>query len=248
MVKKRNEGNVNEEGGYQEERPYYDSKSEKEEKEKLPVEYLGYLEKQKESRAVSFIVWSVILFIVFVIAPGKVSWEYNTLTGEIRSIHQFFWGHSTYTGTEVSTSWTDWYRRLDPTPEPPRWLPYDHESLSIFGVIEIPFGVIDHGWQMPDNLFLRMRELESEIRGGRVKDIPRVVSAVNNGDEWNAIIVPICLDEPRAAKNWWMDVRDDLLDWASEDPGTPLPQSYIDQANAYIESFHEPNGNEIPIF
>ena len=125
--------------------------------------------------------------------------------------------------------------------------PFDKTSPSIFGVIAIPIKVTNYRWEMPENLMDRMRELETEIHGGRVRDIPETLHKVNSGLEWNAIIVPLTQGTVKDAKNWWDEHKTDLMDWAEKPEGTPLPQSYIDDANAYIESFKVPEGNVIPL-
>jgi len=248
MAKNRNEGNVNDPGQVIEERPYYDDKTEKAEQEKLPVEYLAFLEKKKENRALGFIIWSLVLFIVLVIAPGRVGKEYDARTGEFRYVRKFFWGQTEYKGQPRDTEWSIWYYQHDPTPVQQRWIPYEIDSPAIFGVIAIPIMEINYGWEMPENLIQRMRALEVELGGGREMDIARTLHAVNNGEEWNAIIVPLSMGEAREAKYWWLDHKDLLMGWAEMEPGTPLSQAYIDEANAYIASFYEPDGNEIPLF
>ena len=247
MGKNKKAGNVNEPGHSVEERPYYDDRSEKEEQEKLPVEYLGYLEKRKESRTIHFFIWTIVLFLVIVVAPGTLGKEYDARTGEYRSVRKFTWGRWEYTGRVHSTEWTDWYYKPNPRPVNQRWLPFDKTSPSIFGVIAIPIKVTNYRWEMPENLMDRMRELETEIHGGRGRDIPETLHKVNSGLEWNAIIVPLTQGTVKDAKNWWDEHKTDLMDWAEKPEGTPLPQSYIDDANAYIESFKVPEGNVIPL-
>jgi|GEM_PF-5541018 len=245
----KNNKNINEPDYVPEdERPYYDDEAEKEEKEKVPVEYLGYLEKRKEQRREHLVFWILLVIIVVGFAPGTKGKDLSPRTGEWRNHFTFGWGKFDYPDPEVhATEFTEWYRSKTPEPHEMRWVPYDKTYPALFGYLAVPWAYEEHGWQMPDNLAERMKALDEIFRPGHVMDIPRVLNSVNNGEEWNAVVLPLTLGTPREAKNWWDEHEDILQEWASEPFGTPLPQEYINEANAYIDEMRSPEGNDIPL-
>ncbi len=239
--------NVNEPEYDPEERPYYDDDAEKEEKEKVPVEYLGYLQKQREHRRDQFIFWVLLLIIAIGFAPGTKGRDYCPRTGEWRNHFTFGWGLFDYPDPVARpTEWTEWYMEKNPEPHEMHWVPYGTIQPAIFGYIGLPGGR-ELGWEMPENLVERMRELDSLFRPGYIMEIPRVLNAVNNAEEWNAIILPLVTGTPQEAYRWWNSHDNRLLAWAQEPIGTPLPQAYIDEATQYMEEMLEPQGNHIPI-
>ncbi len=117
----------------------------------------------------------------------------------------------------------------------------------MFGMIKLPFMANDLGWIMPGNLTTRMVELKGVLRPGRVLDIPRVLNSVNDGREWNAIILPLTEGSVDEAKNWWNNHKDELLAWSILTEGTPLDEDYITEARAHITVISAVNGNNIPL-
>ena len=104
MDEKR-KNNINEPGNdVEEERPYYDDESEREEQEKVPVEYLGFLAKQKESRREQLVFWILLLIIVFGLAPGTRGRDYCPRSGEWRDHFTFAWGKFDYVDPVVGTT------------------------------------------------------------------------------------------------------------------------------------------------
>ena len=244
-----NNKNVNEpDYVLEDERPYYDDDAEKEELEKVPVEYLGFLEKQKERRREHLVFWILLIIIVIGFAPGTRGKDLSPRTGEWRNHFTFGWGTFDYPDPEVhSTDFTEWYKSMTPELHEMRWIPYEKTHLALFGYLALPWAYRSYRFDWPDNLAQRMEELDRQFRPGHVMDIPRVLNSVNNAQEWNAIVVPLTLGTPREAKEWWDDHDGRLREWADQPFGTPLPQNYIDEANAYIQQMATPEGNQIPL-
>jgi len=230
-----------------EERPYYDTPAEKEEIGKVPVEYLAYLQRRRESRREQVFFWLVVLIVVIGLAPGTRGKDYSARTGEWRDHLTFAWGRLEYADIPRPTEFTEWYMSKNPQPHTLRWVPYEKTYPAIFGYLAIPVRVTDLGWEMPENLTERMTELDGLFRPGYVLEIPRVLYAVKNAEEWNAIIVPLMLGTPAQAFDWWSHHSAALTRWSQQEYGTPLPQEYIDEAAAYVEEIKKPNGNHIPL-
>jgi len=249
MAKNPNdERNINEPGYDLDDRPYYDDKSEKEEVEKVPVEYLGYLQHQKEVRTGKAFLWIVLVVIIFGLAPGTRSQLYCARSGEVRDHLTFAWGFLEFNDIPEATAWTDWYESKNPEAHEMRWVPFGESRPAIFGYIAFPFKT-DLGWIMPDNLITRMEELDDVLRPrGSVMDIPRVLNAVNTGSEWNAIILPLTEGTVEDAEEWWSDNKSMLIRWSDDEPGTPLSMDYIARATERVESIRQEDGNHIPLY
>jgi hypothetical protein len=243
----REEKNINEPGG-DIERPYYDSKGEKAEKEKLPVEYLGYLEKRKEHRFGAIFLWIVLGILILGVGPGTKGMDYCPRDGEVRRHITFMWGKYDYADLPKPTPFTEWYESLRPEPHEMKFLPYGKVFPALFGYIAFPIFVQDLGWKMPDNLVDRMKELQPKFRPNAVLNIPRVLQSVNDAREWNAIILPLTLGTADEAYRWWSNHEDELMGWAFLRDGSPLPLDYINEAGAYIKEKETPENPDLPLF
>ena len=93
-----------------------------------------------------------------------------------------------------------------------------------------------------------MAELDDRLRGGHVMDIPRVLGAVSYYREYEAVILPLTMGTVDQAVTWWNGHKNTLLDWAEEDFGTPIPESYLVEAENQIENLKQPDGNVIPLY
>ncbi len=246
-VNSQERSNVNDPGLVDVDRPYYDSEQEAREKKKVPVEYLGHLAQQRKARMGFTFLWTVIFLIFIGIGPGIKGQYYSPRTGELRPHLTFVWGQFEYRGNPISTEWTEWYESMNPEPYTQHWVPYGKVHPAFFGIVSFPFGVKNLGWRMPENLVPRMKELNGLFRPGTVLDIPRTIDKVNNAKEWNAIILPLTVGTARDASEWWNQHKRVLIQWSEQDLGTPLPENYIEEAAAYVERMHEPNGNHIPL-
>jgi hypothetical protein len=243
-----NDEDINEPGAVPEESPYYDNKKEKEEAEKVPVEYLGYLQQQKETRKELLSLWIVLVILILGLAPGTKGKIFCPRNGEWRPKYTFAWGYFDYHGMPMATEYTEWYNAQLPEPHEMRWVPYGKTHPALFGVISIPMGK-GAEWAQPDNLIERLDELDGLLRPGYVMEIPRALGGVNYAREWNAIIEPLTLGTAEEAKEFWNRHKDTLLDWAeNEEPGTPIPESYLYEAEQYVEQMTSSEGNHIPLY
>jgi len=249
MAKYNNEEtrDPNEPGALPEESPYYDNRAEKEEKEKVPVEYLGFITRQKETRRERTIFWVILLIVIIGLGPGTKAKIYCPRSGEWRAHLTFAWGFLEYSGMPHETEWTGWYMSNSPEPHDMRWVPFGKKYPALFGFLAVPLGK-GAVWEMPENLIERMNALDGEMRAGRVMDIPRVLESVNYNREWNGIILPLTLGTVDDAVAWWNRHKDELLEWSEEEHGTPIPESYLYEAERYIEEKSDPDGNDIPLY
>jgi hypothetical protein len=128
-----------------------------------------------------------------------------------------------------------------------RWVPYGLTHPALFGVMSVPMGT-GAEWFQPEDLIERMEELDELFRPGYVMEIPRVLTAVNYAREWNAIIEPLTVGTGQEARDFWNQHKDELLDWSDEEEGTPIPESYLYEAERYVEEMLGPDGNHIPLY
>lgn len=245
-INRENEKNVNEPGGEFVERPYYDDKNEKEELEKIPVEYLGVISKRKEIRFEKLVFWLTFWIVVLGFGPGTQGQEFNPQTGELKTYYTFAWGLWEYKGVVRQTDWTEWYlsKTLESSDE--HWVPYGAIYPALFGHLKTQWK-IDLGWEMPSNILSRMKELDEKLRPGMILNIPRILNSVNNAREWNAIMVPLCTGDVDEAFEWWDDHKDELLDWSREPKGTPLSRDFIQASLAYVEEMLKTDEYLIPL-
>jgi len=238
--------NLNEPGTVEEERLYYDDKEERKEQEKVPVEYLGYLKKRKEFRRLRVAMWIVLLILFLGLGPGTKGKIYCPRNGEWRNHFTFAWGRLQYNGYPNATEWTRWYESKSPEIAGLRWVPYGEVYPAVLGVPVFPWPK-NLGWEMPENLVKRMQELEPMFRPGFVMEIPRVLSAVNNARDWNAIIVPLTIGTPQQAFEWWNAHRFQLQRWSRSKTRTPLPDRFVAESEAYAKRMLGPTGSQIPL-
>ncbi|MCK4720596.1 hypothetical protein KAU08_08045 [bacterium] len=244
-INRDNEKNVNEPGVF-EDRPYYDDKNEKEELEKIPVEYLGLISKRKEGRFEKLVFWLTFWIVILGFGPGTQGQEFNPQTGELKTYYTFAWGLWEYKGVVRQTDWTEWYLSKTPESSDEHWVPYGAIHPALFGHLKTQWR-IDLGWEMPPNILSRMKELDEKLRPGMILEVPRILNAVNNAREWNAIMVPLCTGDVDEAYEWWDDHKDELLDWSREPKGTPLSRDFIWASLAYVEEMQKTDEYLIPL-
>ncbi len=247
MNHKNDDVDVNAPGYDAEESPYYDNDKEKEEADKVPVEYLGYLQQQKEVRKDLLFFWIVFLIVLLGFGPGTKGKIFCARSGEWRAKYTYAWGYLDYHGTPTPTEWTEWYNAQNPEPHQMRWVPYGKTHPALFGVMSVPMGT-GVEWFQPENLIERMEELDDLFRMGHVMEIPRVLAAVNYAREWNAIIEPLTVGTAQEARQFWNQHKDDLIDWSNDEAGTLIPESYLYEAERYVEEMTEEDGNHIPLY
>lgn len=245
MAYDHDDNDVNE-GDYVE-RPYYDSKEEIEEIEKVPVEYLGLLRKRKIFRLERFVFWFVFWILVLGFGPGIQGQKIDARSGQIKTYYTFLWGYWSYVDPPKTTEWTDWYLSLNPEPHEEHWVNFGTIYPALFGHLTVPWGR-SLGWIIPPNAIERMKELDEKLPAGMIMQIPRVLSAMNKGREWNALIVPLCEGTIDDAYDWWDETNDRFLIWSRMDWGTPMPDALIEESNAYIEKMRASDENLIPLF
>ncbi|MCX6646430.1 MAG: hypothetical protein NTY09_08750 [bacterium] len=244
-MRKDREDRDSNEGDYVE-RPYYDSEQEKEELEKVPVEYLGHLQKKRIFRLEQFMFWSVLWILVLGFGPGIQGQKLDTRSGQIKTYYTFIWGHWRYEDPPEPTEWTTWYDSLNPEPYEEHWVDYGIIYPALFGHLTSPWGE-NLGWVIPPITIERMKELENKLRAGLIMKIPRILNSVNTGAEWNAIIVPLCQGTVDDAYTWWNDNEERFAVWSMQPWGTPMPAALIEESNAYIEKMNQTDENLIPI-
>jgi hypothetical protein len=221
--------------------------ADEEEEKRVPVEYLSHIQKQRSSR-LARLFWSIVLLIVICgIAPSHKGWDYCPRCGRWRTHSALAWGLWEIRGLNpVQTEWTEWYESHHPETHTHHWVPAGKVYPGFLLFITTPIHR-DLGWEFPESLVERMRELESYFRPGKVLDIPRVLRAVNSSREWKAIIYPLVVGTPEEAYRWWQNHDNRLLDWARKPLGTPLPEDIISESEKYVEAKMKPEGNHIPL-
>ena len=239
------EKNINDPGNQEIESPYYKRKDE-EEKEEIPVEYLAYLQQRKAKRIAGTIYFILLAIIIVGISPSQKGAQIDPRNGQVRTWATLAWGYWVLTGEPENTAWTAWYQSHNPEYYDSRWLPFEKTYPGLFIYLTTPFG-IDYNWIIPESLVDRMSELEPFFRPGKILDIPRTLYYVNNGQEWNAIVLPLSVGTPEEAYRWWDEHHDLLQKWANQPVGTPLYQIYIDEAQKYYNDKTEDDGWEIPL-
>jgi hypothetical protein len=146
------------------------------------------------------------------------------------------WGHWEFRGlTLQDTDWTSWYEGQKPLPHDHHWVDFGKRYPSLFVFITLPVG-IGEDWKIPDNLEARMDELKPQFpRPTRILDIPTVLHAVNNKEEWEAIVLPLTVGTPQDAYQWWQDNSPRLESWASQPDGSRIADDFLTRAQAYVE-------------
>lgn len=240
--------NINE-PGFDDDGIYRDKKKDDEEEKIIPVEYLSFVQRKRKQR-IAHISWTILLILVLVgIAPSTKGVKICPRCGRTHAFNTLAWGHWSIPSLEiVDSKWTEWYESLNPEPHDHHWVYTGKTHPGLFIFITFPFPT-DQGWEFPENLVERMRELSQPryFRPGKVLDIPRVLEAVNNGREWNAIILPLSLGTPDQAFQFWQRHERELLIWAEKIKGTPIPESFLQASDAYVEKMTEPVGHVIPL-
>jgi hypothetical protein len=169
--------------------------------------------------------------------------------GRTRAYNTLAWGEWKLPGfQQVRTSWTDWYESRNPELHTHHWVVTGITYPGLFIFLTSSYG-IEHDWKSPENLMDRLRELSRPryFRPGKVLDIPRVLGSVNNGREWNAIIEPLTLGTASEAFAFWETNEAELKAWADQPWGTPMPETYLAAADAYVKEMTAPDGNIIPL-
>ena len=236
--------NINEEGYDLQESPY--KKKNEEEAKKLPVEYLGYVERRRAARMIKNLAKAIILVLLLAFGPGIRSKEYCPECGRFRTYATLAWGNWTYSSIATSeTEWTRWYESRSPLFHEHHWVLCGKVYPAIFTVPVLPWGR-DLGWEFPENLVTRMKELERYLRLGKILNIPRTLNRVSNAKEWNAIILPLTVGTPEEAFEWWKEHEDYLTRW-SKNELAELSEDFISASEKYVEEKLHPEGNEIPI-
>jgi hypothetical protein len=228
------EKNLNDPGYVQEEESIYQKKNE-EERKKIPVEYLSYVQRRHSVQVIKTLIILIILIAILGFGPGTNGQEYCPECGRLRSRNTLAWGHWGFHGlTPVDTEWTAWFMAQNPEPHIHHWVPFGPRELALFALLKVPLRY-GHAWEIPDNLVTRMNELKPFFRPGKIMDIPRALSAVNNAEEWRSIIVPLTLGTPQEAFDWWDRNSRTLEWWAAQPRGFPLPEDFMTASQAYID-------------
>jgi hypothetical protein len=238
------ERNVNEPGHFEEESLY--EKKNREEREKIPVEYLGYVKKRRSSTVIRVILIWIGIVVILGFAPGISGHEYCPECGRLRSYNTMAWGKLEIRGIELTdTEWTRWYESQNPILHDHRFVLYGKGKAALFGYIPLPF-TIGKDWAMPKDLILRMNELKDLFRPSKVLDIPRTLRHVSDGREWELIILPLTLGTAQEAFDWWQQKEGVLMEWGRSPLTEKLPNMYSAEAQAYID-LNTPKEEELPL-
>lgn len=236
---------INEPGYIDEDNIY--AKKNAEEAEKIPVEYLGYVQKQRAANVIRTLIAWIIFALVAFFGPGISGRERCPQCGRERTYFSLAWGRWEFRGVApVDTEWTKWYEAQYPLPHYHHWILFGRYRPALFGYLTLPLD-LGTDWVWPENLMQRMEELKSEFRPGKVLEIPTALLRVNNAEEWEAIIMPLTMGTPQEAYEWWRAHYPILRDnWLSRPFGTPMPEEFIDASKQYVES-KTPHEDTIPI-
>jgi len=232
---KGDDRNINDPGFVDEDNVY--RKKNEEESKKIPVEYLHYVQKRRSSQVIRTVVFWIITVILFGFGPGMKGQSICPQCGRIATHVTVTWGHWRFNWPVLKeTGWTAWFEAQQPLPHEHHWVHFGKEHPSLFAYVTVPWGV-GEDWQMPENLVDRVDELKPMMTPRtRILDIPRILHAVNNKLEWEAIVLPLTIGTPKEALQWWQDNYSFLNDWASQSDGTRLADDFIARSKVYVDS------------
>jgi hypothetical protein len=229
---KEKDRNVNEEGNFEDESVY--EKKNKEEREKIPVEYLGYVKKRRSSNVIHVTLIWIVSVVLVAFGPGTQGKEICPECGRTRTYDTLAWGKWELRGLNYSdTDWTRWFEEQNPMVHNHRFILFGKEKAALFGYVPLPF-TMGENWNMPGNLIARMNEIKPMFRPAKILDIPRVLAHVASGKEWEAIMVPLCMGTPQEAFDYWQQHLNVLMAWSQTPLTEPLPESYVADSESYI--------------